>query len=552
MHIINPETVGTMQLHKISGIDVFRPRLETESLIRREAERHLRCGYSCGTYSDPAKINAILQHQFEFFHRLLGERLPHLASRDCIEFLLHQYGETSRIEHQRKKGNLCGQDLEAWSRWGATMRRGVKYLAERVALLEPGEAPPSAEHALLQLIEECTIYAEQLVELYIESDQTFMLFPGETDLTIHPEGNDYYLDLKVRDFERFDIRPRIERDVQNQIRFIPSPPFQFDFQAHAAILDETFNQSFGFSWTEAMTALKHIIDTTVVPEMGFDIPFCRQDAVIDGMSKNIPGATLEKAGRFLQGFSLPVKMMQEEGREIWKPKQEYRALRRGFFEFPHPTGPHLAWSRVMARECLLMLTNGVVFQRVPPEWKSDEVNAGLAKLSNQAGKWFETVTEGNVAKVGIVGLKSLKSVGMGDKHIAIPADVGELDFLGYHSGWQLLVLLECKMVDGASEPRYMRDDISKFVTADKSYVMKFLRKVKWVRDNMKAVCFGLETVLPNVGPIAPAHLATAMVTLHPTLASVYINDLPCVSLTELMLDIEERGAWPYAKGLHAC
>lgn len=552
MHIINPATIGRMQLHTISGIEVFRPRLDTESLIRREAERHLRDGYSCGTYSDPAKINGILQHQFGFFHRLLGERLPDLASRHIVEFLLHQYGQTSKIELQYKKGNLSAQDVGAWNRWGPTMRRGVKYLAERVALLEPGEAPRAAEHARLQLTEECTICAEQLVNLYIESDQTFMLFPDETDLTIRPEGTDYYLDLKVRDFDRFDIRPRIERDMRNQSRFVPSPPFQLDFKAHAAILDVTFKQSFGFSWTDAMAALKHLIDTAVVPDKGFDIPFCRQDVVIDGMSKNIPGATLETAGRFLQGFSLPVKKMREEGREIWKPKQEYRALRRGFFEFPHPTGPHIVWSREMARECVFMLTKGVVFQRIPPEWKSTEVNAGLAKLSNQAGKWFEGVTEDNLAKVGIVGVKSLKGVGMGDKRIAVPAEVGELDFLGYHPGWRLLVLLECKMVDGAFEPKYMRDDISTFVKADKSYVRKFRRKVEWVRNSLKAVCAGLGTVMPKVGPIAPANLATAMVTLHPTLASVFITDLPCVSLTELMIDIEERGAWPYAKGLHAC
>ena len=47
------------------------------------------------------------------------------------------------------------------------------------------------------------------------------------------------------------------------------------------------------------------------------------------------------------------------------------------------------------------------------------------------------MTEGNAAKVGIIGLKSLKGVGMGDKRIAVLADVGELDFLGYYPGWRL-------------------------------------------------------------------------------------------------------------------
>jgi hypothetical protein len=44
----------------------------------------------------------------------------------------------------------------------------------------------------------------------------------------------------------------------------------------------------------------------------------------------------------------------------------------------------------------------------------------LPALSNQAGKWYEGVTEDNAAKVGIIGLKSLKGVDMGDKRIAVP------------------------------------------------------------------------------------------------------------------------------------
>ncbi|WP_437193186.1 hypothetical protein [Planctomicrobium sp. SH527] len=551
MYVVNSEKVGNMQLQSFSGIEIFRPRPVVEQLIRDEAERNLRESYSSGTYRDPATINEILKHQFNYFHEQLDSRLPFLASSDLIIFLLHLYDQTSRIERKYREGSLSPDELKMWKRCGPTMRRGIKYLAERVALLGRDDALADSRDRL-RLTEECTIYAEQLVELYVKSDQTHMLFSDQTELTIQPAGAGHPLDLKVRDFARYDIHSRISRDGCNWIQFFQPPPFHLDTGEHAAILDPAFERSFGFKWSNAMHALKLIIAAEVVQKGNFDISFCPRDLVVEILAKNIPGATKQKAGQFLEGFLLPVTKMLDEGRLVWKPKQEYRALRRGFFEFPHPTGPHIIWSRELAKECLITLTVGVVFQRFPPEWKNADVEAGLAKLSNKAGVWFEGVTMDNLRKVGVVGLKSLKSVGMGDKRIAIPADIGELDFLGYHPGWRLLVLLECKMVGEASEPTFMRKDIDTFVKGEKSYVNKFRRKLGWVQNHLNEVCAGIESIFPNVGSISPQKLVAAIVTLNPTIASSFITDLPCVSLTELMLDIQECGTWPYDTGLYDC
>jgi hypothetical protein len=36
-----------------------------------------------------------------------------------------------------------------------------------------------------------------------------------------------------------------------------------------------------------------------------------------------------------------------------------------------------------------------------------------------------------------------------------------------------------------------------------------------------------------------------MLTLYPCIAGGFIADFPCVSLTEFMLDYEQKGTWPY-------
>jgi hypothetical protein len=42
-----------------------------------------------------------------------------------------------------------------------------------------------------------------------------------------------------------------------------------------------------------------------------------------------------------------------------------------------------------------------------------------------------------------------------------------------------------------------------------------------------------------------AGVASAMLTLYPCIAREFIPDFPCVSLTEFLLDYEQRSSWPY-------
>lgn len=70
--------------------------------------------------------------------------------------------------------------------------------------------------------------------------------------------------------------------------------------------------------------------------------------------------------KIISGFSLPKEKMENEERVIWKPKQEYKAFTRAFFEFPHKMGKHLTWSKKMAKENLIQLYNGMAYKHCPP------------------------------------------------------------------------------------------------------------------------------------------------------------------------------------------
>ncbi len=389
----------------------------------------------------------------------------------------------------------------------------------------------------------------ELVELYNLSDQTHGAHPNDTFLTICPEGTLDYVVLEIKDFERFSgYGGRIDTDTNRQREYLSEKPLRYNLDFQAAELDAAFQAEFGFGYKDAIQTLMHLIDTAVVPDKdSFDVPFVRRDSIIDVLvaGRSWPRTSVE---RLLAGFSLTQAKAEE--RLLHKPKQEYRALRRGFFEMPHETGPHLVWSRCMARECLLELMKGTLFQRCPSEWKATGINKALATLQNKGGNWFEAEVDRNMAALGARGKASLKGrIGVGTDRVAIPADIGEIDYLGFFPAEGLLTLLEDKMIDGGFEATHFRDDISSFVTGKKPYAEQLRRKVEWVRNNLAAICKGLSSLLPGKPAINPTRVAAALVTLHPTYASYFIPDFPCVPLTELMDDYKAKGAWPYTAGV---
>ncbi|MBX9787541.1 MAG: hypothetical protein K2Y37_01370 [Pirellulales bacterium] len=540
-----------MEVKRVGGVLLYRPRLQSEVLARTEAEKQLRDGYSSGVYKDPKKINEIIQSRFAHFYSLLHAEIPKSASRQLMEFLLGQYDAAAKVTQLHKSGRLSGDDTAYWANHGPLIRRALKHLAEVVAMLAPPEAPALERAAMPLNLDTIVICSEMLVQLYHLSDQTHGVHPDDTVLTIHPEGTLDYLELKVQHFERYsDFPSRIGRDTARQKEYLAGLPLRYDLNYQAAELDEGFRAAFGFGYKDGIQALMQVVDGAVVPDPdSFDVPFVRRALIIEQI-RQATGWHADAIEQLLDGFSLPKLKMEQENRTIFKPKQEYRALRRAFFEMPHETGPHLVWSRTMARECLFELMKGTLFQRCPPEWKAGPIDTALAALQRKVGKWFEDQVDSNMAVLGFVGKPSLKDgIGLGVDRIQTPPAVGEIDYLGYLPEHQLLVLLEDKFVDGASEPSYFRDDISSFVTGSKPYAEQLRRKLTWVRANLPAVCTGLSSLLPGCPRVAPTHLAGALVTLHPTYASYFIPDYPCVSLTQLMDGFKDAQRWPFAVGV---
>jgi hypothetical protein len=129
----------------------------------------------------------------------------------------------------------------------------------------------------------------------------------------------------------------------------------------------------------------------------------------------------------MKGFTITTENMTKAKRNLWNPKQEHRAYRRGFFLVPHETGPHLHFSSAMAQESFLHLINGITYKKLPEEWCTERTQQGLEKVAQSASDWFENLVIRKVRSLGAQGDRYSKTIGLTSR-IRIPQEVGDLDF----------------------------------------------------------------------------------------------------------------------------
>lgn len=150
-----------MNFRPFGGIRICRPQTESEIALRIEAEQNLRSKYAVGAYTNKDTINEILRHQFGFYSDILAETIPSIASLHFVEFLLFQYGESSKVELTLYRGGkLNARDRADWVAIGPTFRRAVEYLIELAVQLAPEEQPAASEDYLLSVLDRVWICAE--------------------------------------------------------------------------------------------------------------------------------------------------------------------------------------------------------------------------------------------------------------------------------------------------------------------------------------------------------------------------------------------------------
>ncbi|MBE9140644.1 hypothetical protein IQ254_26165 [Nodosilinea sp. LEGE 07088] len=426
-----------MKFEFFRDIKLARPSALAEWEVRYAAESNLRAKFPPGEYKKSQEINLILKSQFQFYLDYLNQNIQQVSSLDFLEFILYLFDLSSEIESLHKKGELSIDETQKWREIGPISRRALKYLSEKVVIAvstkEMNKGRKARPSSLYYIAEKIIICSEEMAKIYQLSDISFSTFPDYSRLVILPPGQELYLEFEVTKDGILigeQMHQRIVYDRLNRERFIPSEASIFNISVQNEIIGDAFIETIGLSYREMIGIISEIIRLAEPHSKNIPIPFINKNTVLREISR-VSGTSKEILRDVISGFSLTKQKMEAEGREIWKPRQEYRAFKRGFFEVPHSTGKHLIFSKKMAIESLNMLVKGMVFKDIPSEWDNNKTQKAVSKLSNKAGQWFERNVEGHLAKIGFQGKQSVAKLKFQDVRMRIPDEVGEIDYQGH-------------------------------------------------------------------------------------------------------------------------
>lgn len=521
----------------MGGVEIFRPRKDIEEEVYNKVKKKVFNNFSSGIYTDKEIIKNIVNFLQKEYNEILNEYLPKIRGLDFIPFLIGQYEAYGKVSELYKENKISHDDRNYWENAPCFTRRGIKYLLERLCLNVSSHCKHTHSIEIQEdAISRIFISVEELVSMYMRNQDYINV---QDDVTLRLNENVYrYFEIEHELGERQDNY----KHMNAMVKYVPQPMFLHDYEAHGEFLNENFKKALGLSYTEVLAVLQWVVVTYSSEDNPEEIGSFKWDAIIEKLSGHYKITPLQ-AEIILNGFTLTPQTLTD--RKIYLPKQEYRAYKRAFFKHQIDDIKYVFFSRRMAMESLSILVHDVPFRKLPSEWKAPAVLTALDGLSNRAGSWFENVVKDNLIKVGLTGSTSVKSLIVeGKRNLKFPADIGEIDFIGFDENQGLLVVIEMKQVGQASEPRMHQDDLSKFVIGEKSYSNKFRKKYAWVINNIDAVIkhfqhnFNLSTEIKTIG--------YAMITLYPTIASERISDFSCVSIGEFMSRYTVAKSWPFS------
>lgn len=534
-----------LETRDINGIPVFRPGEQSEAFVYEHIKGRLFERHASGVYTDIEVVTDIINGMFKDYEALLDDYLPQVDHQAALGFLLDQYDLYALAVAQFKQRQLTADDEELWHATAGFARRGIKYLVE--LLCSRGLAggtrlgtQAQQEHALSVLF----IAGEELVSLYMRSEHYRSLL-REVELVLDASQYVYFSVEQDLSSPPWDVRD----DVMEVDRYVPQPDFLRDPQRHNEVIGASFVERFGVDYLHVVAGLQFLV--TSLHERAPQNEPCivlRHEAV--AMLARYLSITRQQATLIIDGFSLTAENMllqeQDKGRLLFRPKQEYRAYKRGFFAFELDHKPVLVFSSHMARECLDLLVADIPFRKVPPEWHTPAITAALDKLALQAGRWFEGVVASNLKDAGIQTIGSVQVLTFKDgRRVKVPPAVGEIDLLGYSAASKRIVVIEVKQVGFSTEPRLFKDDLVNFVTGKRNYADKFAAKFRWVIDNHLLVG---EFLAERLACAVPAEaVGYAMVTHYPLFVARHISQFSCLSITEFMRRSQAQDQWVFSQ-----
>lgn len=538
----------------IGGVELLEPDAKLRALHLNLMERQLmEMGFS-GTSTNPVEINRIVQALFGALNATFSDFIGAISSRSLSDFFLFQYEQMMKVRALYKEGLLSIADTAIFERIAPSRVIALRFIVERIVLLGetdddsiPHEVKKFAAHRVFTC-------AEELVNMYILSDQTLRAFPEHTRLTV-AHGAPQFLSLKLDALDPlFGERVRavqITNAEKSRIEeLLEGRDIVGDSDARRRHLDPVLKEIVGADLDTIFQVMRLFCAPFIPPEgEKYPIPFLMEEMVLNGIAEKMK-LSREVVNRIVEAFMLTREKMETEKHEVWISDNEYRSFSRPLLRLLHVKGWHITFSPLMVSESIDHFLNMLAFNQAPAEWMAPSLKVALTRLHNELSVAFESRYAALMQQRDFVGRRFSGVVGTGVARIRIPGDVGEIDYLGYCQRLNLLVVTECKLTRWGSNPKDYYNDRRDFVDDKKSYVKQVTRKAEWVQGNLQAVFDAMKSVLPIPADAPlPSRVAHCIVTYYPTPASLFVRSCPCTSFAKFFDALDAANAWPYESGV---
>lgn len=537
----------------LGGIELLEPDPELHALHLGLMEKQLAAMGCSGTYTKREDINAILQGLFKKLNTTFSQYMQRISSRDLSDYFLFQNEQFAKVTAMHKAGTLSTADTAIFERIGPSRQLALRFIVERIVLL--GE---SADTTLVPQVQNFAAHrmftcAEELVNMYISSDQTFLAFPEHTRLTVAP-GKIPFLSLKLDALDpNFGQRVR-DSQINNAEKarmkeLLGGVELVGDSDARRRHLDAALQDAIGADLDTVFHVLWEFGVPFTPPEgQKYPIPFCLEDELLQKIADK-HGIAKEVAGRIVDSFLLTREKMETEKHEVYISNNKYRSFSRPLLRLPHSTGWHITWSPEMVKESLDHFHNMLPFGQAPIEWMP-ALQGPLSKLNNELSARFEDRYSVLMGERDFVGGRFKGGIGRDGSRLRIPNEVGEIDYLGYSQKHDLLLVTECKFVRWGSTPKDYYNDRQDFVDGKSSHLKQVTRKVEWVTKELPAVFTALKSVLPIPADAPlPNRVAHCIVTYYPSPVSLFVNSCPCLSFARFFDALDASEDWPFQTGI---
>ena len=485
------------------GIPIITPRMSISFAVRKETEEFVRSKLSSGVYRDVTTIKNFLNDVFGYLNQNISVLVNELSSRDLLEALYWQYSRTCKVEEE-VKSNPNHRDARSWRQNRASLRRSLKYIAEKTLESYTCDRRCSFEgyfakfETLLELVEMSFFFSLLSASTYgVSKERTILEIYEPNENPLKP-----YFNLRVENFDH----DKFQKGALLFHRFNKknSSPFRnyIDFFQRESLNE--FKELSSGTYDDFWSILAILRDNCAPGDNG--VYFIPTQSLKEGIVKefSIPQKCVEL---FFKTFSLTQEELKASPREIFKTKQKNRLKSKFIVQLDWNGVTHSMWTYEMMNEGVAMFVDSLSYNGLPEEWRTPK----------------------------IVGQSYKKALPCG---IGIPEDVGEIDFLGYSCDQKCIVCFEFKNVSYSTDPLEFRDDLDKFIYKDNSYFSKFNRKVEFIKEHVSELAVFFKE--KDKVDLDTKKIVASFITYAPNISRYYMPKYKCMSISEFEVEWKEN------------